>query len=310
MGDTGGVKDPAPEQLVANGLESTKASFFYHLGDVVYYNGESQQYYPQFYEPYQHYQNPIFAIPGNHDGDPLPGGSEHSLFAFNRNFCAAPADAKKPSPDSGEVNKSPMIQPNVYWTLLTPYVTLIGLYTNVPEGGEVHPDQVSWFENELGTADKSKALIVALHHPLFSMDKFHSGSQAMLDLLDNAFEKTGVLPDAVLTGHVHNYQRFTRTHSDGKKVPYIVAGAGGYWHLHWMQQGVTQMSLPEKVPDRDDVVLEKYSDDHHGFMRIQVTPNKLIGEYYVAPNPHESWHASESPTQFDSFEIELQRKEN
>jgi hypothetical protein len=24
--------------------------------------------------------------------------------------------AKKPSPDSGEVNKSPMIQPNVYWT--------------------------------------------------------------------------------------------------------------------------------------------------------------------------------------------------
>ena len=50
MGDTGGVKDPAPELLVANGLESTKASFFYHLGDVVYYNGESQQYYSQFYE--------------------------------------------------------------------------------------------------------------------------------------------------------------------------------------------------------------------------------------------------------------------
>ena len=130
----------------------------------------------------------------------------------------------------------------------------------------------------------------------------------MLDPLDNGFEKTGVIPDAIFTGHVHNYQRFTRTHSTGKKVPYIVAGAGGYWHLHWMQQGVTQMSLPEKVPDRDDVVLEKYSDDHHGFMRIHVTPNKLIGKYYVAPNPHESWYASGSPTQSDSFE--LQRKEN
>lgn len=68
------------------------------------------------------------------------------------------------------------------------------------------------------------------------------------------------------------------------------------------------MSLPEKVPDRDDVVLEKYSDDHHGFLRIQVTPNKLIGEYYLAPNPNESWHASENPTQFDSFEIDLQKK--
>lgn len=191
--------------------------------------------------------------------------------------------------------------------MIPTYVTLIGLYTNVPEGGEVHPDQVSWFENELKSADSSKALIVAMHHPVFSMDRFHSGGQAMLDLLDNGFEKTGVIPDAIFTGHVHNYQRFTRTHSTGKKVPYIVSGAGGYWHLHWMQQGVTQMSLPEKVPDRDDVVLEKYSDDHHGFMRIQVTPNKLIGEYYVAPNPHEPWHASESPTQFDSFEIELQK---
>jgi acid phosphatase type 7 len=238
----------------------------------------------------------------------MPGGNEDSLIAFIRNFCADPTNAKKPSPDSGEVNKSPMIQPNVYWTLLAPYVTLIGLYTNVPEGGEVHTDQVNWFEKELRSADKTKALIVALHHPVFSMDKFHSGGQAMLELLDNPFEKTGKIPDAVLTGHVHNYQRFTRTHSNGKKVPYIVAGAGGYWHLHWMQQGVREMSLPEKVPDRDDVVLEKYCDDHHGFMQIQVTPKKLIGEYYVAPRPHESWHASESPTQFDSFEIDVQSK--
>ena len=59
----------------------------------------------------------------------------------------------------------------------------------------------------------------------------------MLDLLDNGFEKTGVIPDAIFTGHVHNYQRFTRTHSTGKKVPYIVAGAGGYWHLHWIAAG-------------------------------------------------------------------------
>jgi acid phosphatase type 7 len=52
LGDTGGVKDPAPQQLVANGLANTTARFFYHLGDVVYYNGESQRYYSQFYEPY------------------------------------------------------------------------------------------------------------------------------------------------------------------------------------------------------------------------------------------------------------------
>jgi acid phosphatase type 7 len=201
-------------------------------------------------------------------------------------------------------------QPNVYWTLLAQYVTLILLYTNVPEWGEVHPVQINWFENELRAAYKTKALIVALHHPVFSMDRFHGGSQAMLELLDNAFDKTSVIPDAVFTGHVHNYQRFTRTHSSGKKVPYVVAGAGGYWHLHWMQQGVKEISLPEIVPDRNDVFLEKYCDDHHGFMRIQAAPKKLMGEYYIVPRPHESWHANESPTQFDSFEIELQGKDN
>lgn len=307
VGDTGGIKDPARQLLVAYGIENTQASFFYHLGDVVYYNGESKEYYPQFYEPYQHYQNPIFAIPGNHDGDPLPaiiGGGyvEGSLTAFKRNFCAS---SKAISPDAGDVDKSPMVQPNFYWTLIAPYVTIIGLYTNVPEGGEVHQDQIDWFENELKTADKDKALIVALHHPVFSLDRFHSGGQAMLDLLDNAFANSRRIPDAVFTAHVHNYQRFTRTHANEKKIPYIVAGAGGYWNLHWMQEGIKSMSLPAKLPDRDDVFLEKYCDDHHGFMRIQVTQKKIIGEYYISPNPQQSWHASQSPDLFDSFEVEL-----
>ena len=93
-----------------------------------------------------------------------------------------------------------------------------------------------------------------------------------------------------------------------KQVPFIVAGAGGYWNLHWMQNDVKTMSLPEKLPDRDDVVLEKYCDDHHGFMRINVTPNKIIGEYYTVPNPHESWHDSLNPEKIDTFEVDLSHK--
>ncbi len=83
VGDTGGVKSPEPQKLVANGLESTEASFFYHLGDVVYYNGESEKYFDQFYDPYQYYLQPILAIPGNHDGDPLPRYRRK----FARIFC-------------------------------------------------------------------------------------------------------------------------------------------------------------------------------------------------------------------------------
>jgi hypothetical protein len=306
VGDTGGVKQPAPQQLVAYAMENKPASFFYHLGDVVYFYGESSEYYPQFYEPYQHYQSPLFAIPGNHDGDLPPNSTDiKSLDAFVRNFCAT---SKEVTPDAGEINRSPMVQPNVYWTLEAPYVTIIGLYTNVPEGGVVKKDQADWFEKELASASKNKALIVALHHPIFSMDKFHSGSQAMLELLDNAIDNTGIVPDAVFTAHVHNYQRFTRIHKkNNKKVPYIVAGAGGYWHLHWVQDSVRSMTVPGPIPDRDDVKFEKYCDDHHGFMLIQVTPEKLFGEYYIAPNPQDSWHRSETPERFDSFEFPLQK---
>ena len=75
-------------------------SFFYILGDVIYYYGEASNYYPQFYEPYLHYPAPIFAIPGNHDGDlatPVPQGVT-SLEAFVNNFCATTPHV---TPDAG-----------------------------------------------------------------------------------------------------------------------------------------------------------------------------------------------------------------
>ena len=56
---------------------------------MVYYNGQSQNYSTQFYEPYQYYDAPIFAVPGNHDGytHVRPGDlpdAEPSLYGFMR----------------------------------------------------------------------------------------------------------------------------------------------------------------------------------------------------------------------------------
>ena len=136
---------------MAQGLERDSAvagphglpAFFYHLGDVIYFDGEASEYLPQFYDPYEHYDLPIIGIPGNHDGavsddgkrtNPLP-----SLATFVRNFCAAEAGTR--SPDAGEASRTAMTQPNVYFTLLTPFATIVGLYTNVPEGGVVQDDQ-------------------------------------------------------------------------------------------------------------------------------------------------------------------------
>jgi len=183
---------------------SGQPAFFYHLGDVVYYYGEDNGYYSQFYEPYQQYPLPIFAIPGNHDGDVFDD-TEQSLAAFAANFCApVPAITK----DAGDVSRDAMTQPNVYWTLDTPFVTIIGLYTNVPEGGKLDNYQIAWFESELAAAPTGKALIVAMHHPIYSADQYHAGSQYMGQLLEQAIQKTGRTPDVIFAGHVHNYQRF------------------------------------------------------------------------------------------------------
>jgi hypothetical protein len=42
-----------------------------------------------------------------------------------------------------------------------------------------------------------------------------------------AFAGSGLLPDAVLSGHAHLYQRFTRQVGE-REIPYVVAGAGGF----------------------------------------------------------------------------------
>ncbi len=110
-------------------------------------------------------------------------------------------------------------------------------------------------------------------------------------VLDGAAQRSGRTPDIVFTGHVHNYQRFTRTWN-GQQVPYIVAGAGGYWHLHNMAQADTggPLPVPWSVPDVEATTLDSYVDDRHGFLRLTVNASTLRGEYVVVPRPQESWH--------------------
>jgi acid phosphatase type 7 len=310
IGDTGGVKNPADQQLVVSHMENDLAAaniadrpaFFYHLGDVIYYYGEESQYYSQFYEPDAHYQAPIFAIPGNHDGD-LIDQSVPSLQAFVTNFCT---ETPQLASASGDAPRDTMTQPNVYWSLYTPYATFIGLYTNVPEGGQLDDTQIAWFHNELKQAPTDKAVIVAMHHPIYSADSHHSGSKYMEGILDAAMDATGRIPHLVLTAHVHNYQRFTRTYK-GATIPYLVAGSGGYWNLHLMLDAIrnptTPIQFPYPLPDRPDVSLHAFSDTRHGYLKMTVTPDAIQGEYYTVPRSQESWSAPAAL--FDQFSLPI-----
>jgi hypothetical protein len=219
-------------------------AFFFHLGDVVYNFGEAQYYYDQFYEPFRAYDRPIFAIPGNHDG--MVFGSSSSapqvptLAGFLSNFCAAAPD---PSPDAPTIARSVMTQPAVYFTLDAPFVSIIGLYSNVldtgggiisSQGGKypLVDDELTFLTSELNRlkADRlagKRAILIAVHHPPLSVDAKTGGSAGLMQDIDSCCKAAGLWPDAVLSGHAHLYQRFTRN-VNGRQVPYIVAGSGGF----------------------------------------------------------------------------------
>jgi hypothetical protein len=311
VGDTGGIHGTEVQEAIAQQMElqvesapvPEKPAFFYNLGDVVYFNGQSQYYRWQFYEPYQYYQPYIFAIPGNHDGDVHVRGNdppvmEPTLTGFMRNFCDEQPRELFPY-------RATMTQPYAYWTLDAPFLTLIGLYSNVDGSldGRGSYEQHRWFQDQLRQAPADKCLLVAVHHPPYSLDRPHGGSPDILKALNRAIAESGRAPDAILSGHVHSYQRFTRRRG-GKELPFLVAGAGGYAHrrkaMHLLQVNPadgSEITVPFQTKEHD-VVLESYNDDDPGFLRITVDHQTLKAEYCIVP-----FEGEPPATPFDAFSL-------
>ena len=290
VGDVGGVNGTATQDAIATAMEDQlkvkgngKPGFLYILGDVVYFNGQQRLYKTEFYEPYQYYQALIFAIPGNHDSDTNvrkgdAPDTEPSLYGFTENFCSA-------QPQHVSPYRMSMTQPWPYWTLDAPFVTIIGLYSNVEGSLDARgrSDQQHYLETQLLAAATDKKLLISVHHPPYSLDSAHGGCPDVLNALDQAIGKTGRIPDAVLSGHVHNYQRFSRVVS-GTKIPYVIAGAGGYANdarsMHKLQKNLQGKKPPIKTTVAG-VVLENYQDQQPGFLRITVDAKKLAFEYFT-----------------------------
>ena len=312
-GDMGGINYDVPQTLVAKGMEgdfNAKAkpadnpAFLYICGDCVYFNGEIKEYYNQFYRPYEFYPAAIFAVPGNHDGENLPG--DDSLNGFVRNFCA-PHPVKMP--ESGDSHRTAMVQPNVYWTLLTPLASFVGLYSNVPEGGEIKTPQTEWLVEQLRTLPTDRPLFVSLHHPIYSADDHHSGSTPMKRILEQAVITAKRQPAMVFAGHVHNYQRLTKSLTNGEQLPYLVTGAGGYHNLHSIikvngQAMITPVAFTDK--SGETVTLERYCDDHHGFLRLELTDKLIVGRYFTVPRPQEPF--SKPVQMIDYFEFDWRKR--
>jgi hypothetical protein len=255
VGDTGAASEVSidSEAAVADAMTRDLSSqqgadapaFCFHLGDVIYYFGEPQYYYDQFYEPFRGYAAPIFAISGNHDCSPEEGKAP--LFAFLRNFCTVNPEK---SPDAQGLMRSTMTQPGVYFTLNAPFVSIIGLYSNAlegpgvisSEGGKwpIGDQQLEFLTSELRALKRERdelkrAVVLAVHHPPIAKDEFHPGTLGLSEDIDKACRAAELWPDAILSGHVHLYQRFTRTIDETFdqavnqiELPYIVSGSGGH----------------------------------------------------------------------------------
>jgi hypothetical protein len=126
----------------------------------------------------------------------------------------------------------------------------------------------------------------------------------MLKEIDACCASAGVWPHAILSGHSHNYQRYTRALPVGKttrQIPFLVLGNGGH--------GITKLSgsirTPQPMPifaqpERNDTVtFESYDDTNYGYARILVTTTQLRIEYHPASD------GATTKTPDDSVTIDL-----
>jgi 3',5'-cyclic AMP phosphodiesterase CpdA len=205
-----------------------------------------------------------------------------------------------------------MVQPNIYWTLQTPLANIIGLHSNVPKYGFIDDNQRSWFIEELKAAGKEqpgKLIIITVHHAPYSADVNHGSSLAMIMFLEDAFEESGVRPDLIMSGHVHNYQRFHKTYPDCKVLPFIVCGAGGFDELHALAQ-TDDTAYSDDNELLNNVKMQNYSTMKHGFLKITLekkdTGVLLIGKYFTLMK--DNWELQTEIS--DQFEYIIDRNFN
>jgi len=194
VGCSGDPTSGTNTQAVAMAISSDKdLSFFYHLGDIIYTISGSDTdgstpdkpyshalWDNQFFRPYAMFRKKIFAIAGNHDGKYTE--KIEALRDFFRFFCSDTVE-----PPTGDKHRRKVNQPYIYWSLNTPYAYIIGLYSNIANGGILDKPsqyttanftdgpQYKWLVTELQNAaamkqpnGKPKAVLLTVHYPPYS----------------------------------------------------------------------------------------------------------------------------------------------
>jgi hypothetical protein len=111
----------------------------------------------------------------------------------------------------------------------------------------------------------------------------------MSQSIDNACSKAGVTPDLFLSGHAHNYQRYTRR-IGGKQVPYIVVGTGG------MPPQPVATATGQPVSGSSGVTYDS-AVASYGYLFVSVSDKQLRTEFWQLGPQH--------TTAFDVVTVDL-----
>jgi len=302
-GDCGSTRGPKTQNEVVDKMigdfsetqQLEMPQFALLLGDIVYSFGEPEYYYDQFYEPYRNYHAPVLAAAGNHDGMISPLRHATSLEAYLRNFCADPGKGFVVTDEAGGLSRTAQIQPGVFFTFEAPFVRILVFYSNTLEDpgviadGTIGDSQIKFLKAALQRIKRENfkgAVIFAHHHPCYAIGGQHSSSTDMRKQMDAVCADAGIWPHAVLAGHAHSHQRFTRHRSDGTEIPYIINGNGGHnvTKLHAMRGSTLRapQTVHVKTADDDEVTFENYDDSDYGYLRVIVDAEQLRIEYHQA----------------------------
>jgi hypothetical protein len=126
----------------------------------------------------------------------------------------------------------------------------------------------------------------------------------MLAQIDQACTAAKIWPDIVLSGHAHLYERYTRTmKADGRQIPYVVAGNGGYLNLSAPRTGKNGANPQPGIPGNDgkgnQLTLNVYNSTMYGFLRLTVDKNSILCESLGVDE------TTNKTTSLDAFTVDL-----
>jgi hypothetical protein len=256
IGDTG-EGDRSQYSVVPAFLKVGEATEFTVVAsDVVYPDGDINEYVNKFFVPFADYPRPVYAIPGNHDW--LDG-----LVGFMRHFCAAAPPAQKFRPPKrarwsrlalllhlvfwrrprvleaetlktteelrGAAQAAGPAQPNMYFCIDTPGLRIVSIDVGIL--GRLDYRQGEWLRR-VSAGPKPKLLISG--KPVYSGPNMSprrilgpDGGEGQAGLIWSVVRDPGNNFVAMISGDVHHYERHSVRVAGGREIQCVISGGGG-----------------------------------------------------------------------------------